>query len=93
MELLIPRQLFDKIRGDPDMLEALVFEVPDEALDRYLGLRDLVPIEVGQELHDVVVSMAADFGLTEPGLLLLASAVLDKMVQVREKYDKFKIPD
>lgn len=92
----IARGLYDKlapyIERDIDidtLLEDLLFEVPDEAMEQYMALRDPVEIEVGSKVHSLLIGMAQDFGLTTVGLTVFLADLFDPTMKIRKRYDDY----
>jgi hypothetical protein len=92
----ISRTLYDKLSPHLEqgqdinlLLAELMFEVPDESMDRYMALQDLVEVEVSEATAAIASSMAKDFGLTVEGLSALLADIHTKVQTVLKRFESY----
>lgn len=84
--MLIARALAERLTEvgqDPDqILETLLYEIPDEALEVFHNMADPVEVKISHRVEDLMEQVAEAFGMNTMGLTVLMSKVLDKTLQV-----------
>lgn len=87
--MLIARALADRIvdsKHDPDqLLETLLFEIPEEVLEVFHNLADPVEIKVSPKIEALMEEVADAFGLNTLGLTVLMSKILEKTLTVTSR--------
>ena len=73
-----------------EMLESLLFEIPEEAMEAFTLMADPVEVEVGSKVADLIGQIAEAFGMTPLGLTVLMHKVSARTFKVAERYEKFK---
>lgn len=89
----IARGLADQLNSVQDknaMLEDLLFEIPDEALQQFAELADPTSLEVSDTVRTLINQMSEAFGMTPLGLTVLMSQIFERTVKVQTRFDGFK---
>jgi len=88
----IARSLADKLAQVPDknkMLEDLLFEIPDEALEQFTELADPVTIEVNDLVYALILQISEAFGMTPLGLTVLMQKIFDRTIELQTRFNRY----
>lgn len=75
--------------GLDDLLETLLYEVPDEAMEAYAEMADPVEVQVSDRVHSLVTQIADAFGLSPLGLTVLLAKVQARTFELASRYRAF----
>lgn len=72
------------------LLEELLFEIPDEAMESFVLMAAPVEVEVRPETAELMGQIAEAFGMTPLGLTVLMHKVTERTFKVSQKYEEYK---
>lgn len=77
-------------RAWSDLLEALLFEIPDESMEAFTTMADPVDVEVSGLVGDLMVQISEAFGMTPLGLSVLMGKILTKTFEMQARFEKLE---
>lgn len=96
MDIQICKALHDALaphaeqgRSWDEMMEMLLFEVPDEAMAEFMAMADPHLVQVSDHVGDLLTQIATAFGMTPLGLTVLMSRIKDKAFEVETKFEAY----
>lgn len=83
----------EEIGGDTgELLETLLFEIPEEALETFHNMADPVEIDVDPRIEGLMEEVADAFGMNVLGLSVLMNKIIDKTAAVAARLDACEEP-